>query len=214
MIDAVLDLESKYYYQKSVLLMKLHSILKCCFVPDLRKTLIDLISSIMSQRPRLSLFDDHLFQCYHFEIDNLRILNEICSELEADIRKESKEVHILRTLTNPETEFKIHKLYLTLQQQNLIDANFYMKQFVKLFINLNQQKDSFQHLTQIFSTNTKTCTEKVLRLENLFLRELASNAHQIIYDGEGVNLFPEYARFRFLESDPVLDRPENYDLVL
>ena len=47
--------------------------MKDCFYPDLRAQLIKYMAKIMGRRPNLSLFEKSVFECYHFEIENLNL---------------------------------------------------------------------------------------------------------------------------------------------
>jgi hypothetical protein len=57
--------------------MKMSEILKNCFYPDLRQQLIDYMSDLMSRRPRISLFENKIFESYNCEIESLETLYKI-----------------------------------------------------------------------------------------------------------------------------------------
>jgi len=64
--------------------------------------LIKIIAGLMARRPRMNLFDNSIFECYHYEIENLKHLQEIVSELLKDLDNEEHKLVLLQNKIYPE----------------------------------------------------------------------------------------------------------------
>ncbi|KRX01591.1 hypothetical protein PPERSA_01494 [Pseudocohnilembus persalinus] len=213
LIDSILELEQKFQYEKAQLIQTLTKINKSCFTPDLKKSLIELIAKYMTKRPRMDLFEQNVFKCYHYEIENLQIQNEIYKKTLEDLIQEEKQLYQLKVSINQQAKDKFDDFYYSIQNSNVINVQFYMKSLVKLILNVEQNKQSFDDLIPSTRGSPKKLTSEILKCENDYFKKLLMYTKQIINDCEGMNIFPDYNEFKFIETDQVLDRPENFNLV-
>ncbi|KAL4453134.1 hypothetical protein ABPG74_015365 [Tetrahymena malaccensis] len=215
LIDIVLNLESQYYLNKVKLLRNLNLILKNTFYPDLRNQLIKLISSIMTRRPRMNLFENSIFQCYHFEIQNLQYFNEILEILIKDTEEEEDKINNLRHKLNPNPTDRL-QIFLSLLKNPGHDRkfNFYTSSFAKLILNIEQNREQFSKLITSSQTEPSQNVSEILKCENAYFKELLDLTKKVVFDSDGSNLYLDFIDFRFIEKDETLDQPENFDLII
>ena len=88
-----------------------------------------------------------------------------------------------------------------------------MRSIVKLFLNIEESRRQIKFLSQSVKTNPKQDITEVLKSEHNFFNYLINYTKKAIYDGDGLTLTKDYHDFKFIESDPILDQKENFDLI-
>lgn len=89
-VDTLSPLPARYYLKKVKLIESLKEVLRNTYYPDLRNQLIRMIARIMARRPRMSLFENKIFECYHLEINNLDMMCTLVNEVLTDLNQEEK----------------------------------------------------------------------------------------------------------------------------
>jgi len=69
----------------------------------------------MARRPRINLFENDIFQCYHFEIQSLHNFNEIINELLTDLNTEEDKLAIIKNNLYFESGDKLTEFYAILK---------------------------------------------------------------------------------------------------
>lgn len=194
LLDQLLEAHSHFLLEKTRLLLKYKEIMPSLTQWKAIKGFIQVGMGTLSQKPRLNLFSDSLFQSYQAETSNIQALCDLLNSLMS--YQKGLETKIWKE--NPDN--KLYKLLEAHQEHNI---TLFSNEIIRT---MERIEDSVKVLGYIFENQAPL--EQVL-IENNFLK-VVIDKWQIIMEGiTGVNEF--LTEFLFLENDEILDNSQIYD---